>query len=64
MVSFVCTPYNELFTTEYNLLLCFDLIEVRERHSTAWSLRICCKDIPLDCTFDYLREIRRHTERH
>jgi ribonuclease HI len=52
----VCIPCDELLTIEHMLLFCSDLIDIRERHFTAHTLRTLFRDVPLDCLFGYLKE--------
>ena len=47
----VCIGCDELLTTEHILLTCSDLIEIRESHFTAQSLRVFFQDIPPEKIF-------------
>ena len=46
-----------LFRLEHILLTCSDLIEIRESHFTAKSLRMLFKDISPEKMFNFLKEI-------
>ena len=51
-------PRDTLYTT-YFARFFSDLIEARERHFTVRSLRMLFEDLCLDCSFDYLKEIKK-----
>ena len=53
----MCTGRDELLTTEHILLTCSDLIEIRESHFTAQSLRVLFQDIPPEKIFNFQKEI-------
>ena len=48
---------DEVLTIDHILLICSDLIEIRESHITAPSLRALFQDIPLEKIFNFLKEI-------
>ena len=48
--------YELLITIEHMLLFCYDLIDIREQHFTASTLRTLFRDVPLDCLLGNLRE--------
>ena len=52
-----CIPCNELLSLEHMSLHCSDLPEVREKYFHANSLRMLFSDFPLDCIFDFLKEV-------
>ena len=53
----VCIGCDELLTIEHILPTCSDLIEIRESHFTAQSLRVLFQDIPPEKIFNFLKEI-------
>ena len=53
----VCIGCDEFLTIEHILLTCSDLIEIRESHFTAQSLRVLFQDIPPEKIFNFLKEI-------
>ena len=53
----MCTRCDELLTIENILLTCSDLIEIRESHFTAQSLRVLFQDISPEKMFNFLKEI-------
>ena len=53
----VCIGLDELLTIERILLTCSDLIEIRESHFTAQSLRVLFQDISPVTIFTFLKEI-------
>ena len=48
---------DELLTIEHILLTCSDLIEIRQGHFTAQSLRELLQEISLEKIFNLLKEI-------
>ena len=53
----VCTGCDKRLTIEHILLTCSDIIEIRERHFTAKSLRMLFQDILPEKFFNFLKEI-------
>ena len=53
----MCIGCDELLTIEHILLTCSDLIEIRESHFTAQSLRVLFEGIPPAKIFNFLKEI-------
>ena len=53
----ISTGCDELLTIEHILLTCSDLIEIRESHFTARSLRVLFQEILPEQIFNFLKEI-------
>ena len=53
----MCIGCDELLTSEHILLTCSDLIEIRESHFTAQSLRVLFQEISLEKIFNFLKDI-------
>ena len=53
----MCIGCDELSTIEHILLTCSDLIEIRESHFTAQSLRVLFQISPEKIFFNLLKEI-------
>ena len=53
----MCIGCDKHLTIEHILLTCSDIIEIRERHFTAKSLRMLFQDILPEKFFNFLKEI-------
>ena len=60
----MCIGCDELLTIEHILLTCSDLVEIRESHFAAQSLRVLFQDIPPEKIFNFLKEINLFREKN
>ena len=53
----MCIGCDELLTIKHILLTCSDLIQIRETHFTAQSLRVLFQEISPEKILNFLKEI-------